>query len=124
MAATVTLSSSTRCWSPWGGLLMIVAAVAVGLRAAPTAAVGSGLAAGALAVACAIALLASASALRFAMATDRVEAEHVYAALSVYLFTGLIFGVVHWATEQTWPGSLTDTGRAAGAAFSLSTAIY
>ena len=109
----------------WRGLLMVVAAIAVGLRAAPTATVGSGLAAGALVVACAIALVAAASALRFAMRVARADAEHLYAALSVYLLAGLLFGVTHWTMEQTWPGSLTDAGaRAAGAAFSLSTAIY
>jgi hypothetical protein len=109
----------------WRGFLMVVAAVALGLRAAPTSAVGSGLAAGALAVACAVALLAVASALRFAMRTTIVDAEHIYAALSVYVFAGLLFGVAHWTIEQTWPGSLTDaSARVAGATFSLSTAIY
>lgn len=109
----------------WRGLLMVVAAIALGVRAAPTAAVGSGLAGGALAVACAIALLAGVSALRFAMRTASVDAEHLYAALSVYLLGGLLFGVVHWSMEQTWPGSLADAGaRDAGAALSLSTAMY
>ncbi|HEY7204762.1 MAG TPA: potassium channel family protein [Methylomirabilota bacterium] len=109
----------------WRGLLMVVAAIALGLRAAPTSAVGSGLAAGALVVACAIAVVAGVSALRFAMRTAVVDAEHLYAALSVYLLAGLLFGVVHWATEQAWPGSLTDAaGRAAGAPLSLSAAIY
>jgi hypothetical protein len=109
----------------WRALLMIAAALALGLRAAPTTAVGSGLAAGALAVACAIAVLAGVSALRFAMGTARVDAEHIYAALSVYLLAGLLFGVVHWTTEQTWPGSLTDAAsQAGGAPFSLSAAIY
>lgn len=109
----------------WRGILMVVAAIALGLRAAPTSAVGSGLAGGSLAVACAIAMLAAASALRFAMRTASVDAEHLYAALSVYLLAGLLFGVVHWTMEQTWPGSLTDAGsRAADATFSLSAAIY
>ena len=97
----------------WRGLLMIVAAIALGLRAAPTVAVGSGLAAGALAVACAIAVLAGVSALRFAMRTASVDAEHLYAALSVYLLAGLLFGVVHWDLERAWPGSLADTALAA-----------
>jgi hypothetical protein len=114
----------------WRALLMVVAAIAVGLRAAPTAAVGSGLASGALALACAIALLAAASALRFAMRTagadaERLYAEHLYAALSVYLLAGLLFGVLHWTLEEVWPGSLTDTAAsAAGASFPLPTAIY
>jgi Ion channel len=109
----------------WRTVLMLLAAVAVGLRAAPTAAIGSGVAAGALAVACLIALVASASALRFAMRADAVDAEHLYAALSVYLLAGLVFGVVHWTIEHTWPGSLVEAGTAgAGAAFPLSTAIY
>jgi hypothetical protein len=105
-------------------VLMVLAAVAIGLRAAPTAALGSGLAAGALVVACVVALLAAASALRFAMTSPRVEAEHIYAALSVYLLAGLVFGVVHWAMEQSWPGSLVDTGATGSGVFPLSTAIY
>jgi hypothetical protein len=109
----------------WRGLLMVVAAIALGLRAAPTAAVGSGLAAGALAAACAITVLAGVSALRFAMRTASVDAEHLYAALSVYLLAGLLFGVVHWSMEQTWPGSLADAGaRDPGAALPLSAAMY
>jgi voltage-gated potassium channel len=107
----------------WRALLMVLAAVAVGLRASPTAALGSGLASGALAVACVLALLAAASALRFAMSTASVDAEHVYAALSVYLLAGLIFGVVHWTMEQIWPGSLVDTGAPSNA-LPLSAAIY
>lgn len=108
----------------WRALLMVLAAVVVGLRAAPTAALGSGVASGALAVACVLALLAAASALRFALGSTAIDAEHVYAALSVYLLGGLVFGVVHWAMEQAWPGSLVDTGARAAGAFPLSTAIY
>ena len=109
----------------WRALLMVAAAIAVGVRAAPTATIGSGLAAGALVVACAIALLAAVSALRFAMSSAAVDAEHIYAALSVYLLAGLVFGVVHWGMEHTWPGSLVEAGAAGGGdAFSLSTAIY
>ncbi|HKZ05937.1 MAG TPA: potassium channel family protein [Methylomirabilota bacterium] len=108
----------------WRMGLMVLAAVAVGLRAAPTAALGSGVASGALVVALILALLAAASALWFAMRTASVDAEHIYAALSVYLLAGLIFGVVHWTLEQTWPGSLVDTGASGSGAFPLSTAIY
>ena len=94
----------------------------MGLRAAPTSAVGAGLANGALAVTSGIALLAAASALRFAMRTRVVNAEHVYAALSVYLIAGLVFGVLHWTIESAWPGSYSEGGSSGG--FSLPTAIY
>jgi hypothetical protein len=107
----------------WRAGLMVLAAIAVGLRAAPTASIGGGIASGALAVACILALLAAASALRFAMSSPAVDAEHVYAALSVYLLAGLVFGVAHWAIEQTWPGSIVDSGASSGA-FPLSAAIY
>ena len=107
----------------WRVILMLLAAIAVGLRAAPTSAVGAGLANGALAVTSGVALLAAASALRFALRTRAVNAEHVYAALSVYLIAGLVFGVLHWTIESAWPGSYSEAG-ASGAGFSLPTAIY
>jgi hypothetical protein len=107
----------------WRMALMLLAAIAVGLRAAPSSAVGAGLANGALAVTSVVALLAAASALRFAMGTRSVDAEHVYAALSVYLIAGLVFGVLHWTIETAWPGSYSEPGGS-GAGFPLPTAIY
>ena len=107
----------------WRIFLMLLAAVAVGLRAAPSWAIAPGLSMGALVVGGAIALLAATSAIRFVMRTEVVDAEHVYAALSVYLLAGLCFGVVHWAIENAWPGSFGEPGGA-GAGFSMSTAIY
>jgi hypothetical protein len=55
------------------------------------------------------------------MSGDR-DAEHVYAALSVYLLAGLFFGVLHWGIESHWLGSLSEAGGSADG-FSLSTAI-
>ena len=107
----------------WRILLMLLAAVAVGLRAAPSWLVAPGLSTGALVVGSGIALLAAASAIRFVLRTGAVDAEHVYAALSIYLLAGLFFGVVHWTIESAWPGSFGQGGDA-GAGFSLSTAIY
>jgi Ion channel len=107
----------------WRAVLMVVAAIAMALRVAPTSAVGAGVATGALAVACGVALLAAASALRFAMRTGVVDAEHVYAALSVYLLAGLVFGVLHWTIESAWPGSYSEAG-VSGAGLPLPTAIY
>jgi Ion channel len=105
----------------WRAVLMVLAAIAVGIRLAPI----GGHAAGPLVAVSVIALLAAGSALLFAMRTTVVDAEHVYAALSVYLLAGLIFGVLHWAMESAWPGSLVEAGRDASAqGLPLSTAIY
>lgn len=106
----------------WRVLLMLLGAVAVGVRAAPASAIGLGLATGALVAIVGIALLAAASAVRFAMRDRIVDAEHIYAALSVYLLGGVCFGVLHWGIESAWPGSFGAGGTGAG--FSLPTAIY
>jgi hypothetical protein len=105
-------------------LLMLVAAVSVGLRVAPASSVGVGVTTGALAVVSVLALLAAASAARFAMRAQVINAEQIYAALSVYLLAGLFFGLLHWTIELTWPGSFGAAGASSPARFSLSTAIY
>lgn len=64
-------------------------------------------------------LLASAGALRFAMRTRSVDAEHVYAALSAYVLAGILLGFFYWALEQMWPASFTLNGE-----FSRMSAIY
>jgi len=66
-----------------------------------------------------LALLAAASALRFAFRAQSIDREHVYAALSAYLLAGIFFGVSYWVLEQIWPGSFTVAG-----AFSPNSAIY
>lgn len=70
----------------------------------------------------AIALLAAASALRFAMRSTKIDAEHIYAALSAYLLAGIFFGVLYDAVDSVWPGSFTAPG--AIREFSLFDAIY
>ena len=42
-----------------------------------------------------VALLAAASALRFALSAWVVDREHLYAALSAYLLAGVFFGVFY-----------------------------
>ena len=64
-------------------------------------------------------LFASASALRFAMRATRVDAEHVYAALSAYLLAGMLLGLFYWSLEQMDPSSF-----GLGAEFSRMSAIY
>lgn len=66
-----------------------------------------------------IGLLAAAFALRFAMGATRVDAEHLYAALSAYLLAGIFFGLLYWVLEQTRPGTFAATGE-----FSRMSAIY
>jgi len=68
-----------------------------------------------------LALIAAATAVRFTLRAREVGAEHIYAALSAYLLTGLLFGVIHWSVEDSWPRSYTAS---TGAPLTVSTAIY
>jgi len=71
-----------------------------------------------------VALLAAASALRFALGARVVDREHLYAGLSAYLLAGIFFGVFYWVLERTWPGSLAVPSDGAQSDFSLAAAIY
>jgi len=66
-----------------------------------------------------IGLLAAAAALRFAMRASKVDAEHLYAALSAYLLAGIYFGLLYWVLEQIRPGTFSAPIR-----FSQTSAIY
>lgn len=70
----------------------------------------------------AIALLGAGFALRFAMRSTKIDAEHIYAALSAYLLAGIFFGVLYHGVEIIWPGSFTAAG--AIREFPLFDAIY
>jgi hypothetical protein len=65
-----------------------------------------------------IGLCAAVGALRFAMRGARVDAEHLFAALSAYLLAGLYFGLLYWISEQIHPGSMSASN------FSRTGAIY
>jgi hypothetical protein len=58
------------------------------------------------------------------MRAQVINAEQIYAALSVYLLAGLFFGLLHWAIELTWPGSFGESAASPPPRFPLSTAIY
>jgi ion channel len=107
----------------WRTLLILAAAVALGVYAAPTVALGRGLGNWAILLVVGVAVIATASAVRFAMTAKDVYAEHVYAALSAYLLAGFSFGVLHWAIENSWPGSFSE-GGGVPTHFTLPTAIY
>ena len=67
-----------------------------------------------------VALVAVAGALRFAMRSRAVHAEHLYAALSAYLLTGIFLGLFYWVLERLSPSTFsTTTGE-----FSRTSAIY
>jgi len=65
-----------------------------------------------------IGLFAAVAALRFAMHGAKVDAEHLFAALSAYLLAGLYFGLLYWSLEQIHPGTVTATN------FSRTGAMY
>ena len=105
--------------------LMLVAALAVGLRTVPASTVGAEVATGALVVVSGLALFAALRMVRVALGARVIDSERIYAALSAYLLIGLCFGVLYWAIEMAWPGSFGDISADAGRrAFSLSSAIY
>ena len=66
-----------------------------------------------------IGLLAAVAALRFAMGATRVDAEHLYAALSAYLLAGICFGLLYWVLEQISSGTFASSGQ-----FTQTSAIY
>jgi len=71
-----------------------------------------------------VALLAAASALRFALGARVGDREPLYAGLSAYLLAGIFFGVFYWVLERTWAGSFAIPGEGAQSDFSLPAAIY
>ncbi len=71
-----------------------------------------------------VALLAAASALRFALGARVGDRAHLYAGLSAYLLAGIFFGVFYWVLERTWSGSFGVPGEGAQGHFSLIAAIY
>ena len=70
-----------------------------------------------------VGLLAAANALRSALRATSIDSEHIYAALSAYLLAGLSFGVLYWALEHAWPGSLVYGGNRVDS-FSESDGVY
>ncbi len=107
----------------WRGILLLLAAGVLALGS-PGRQAGGALYEVALAGGSAIALVAAGSAVRFANRATEIDAEHIYAALSVYLLAGAIFGVLHWTVELAWPGSYaTFTADAAGGQ-PLGSALY
>lgn len=66
-----------------------------------------------------VGLLAAVAALRFAMGATKVDGEHLYAALSAYLLSGICFGLLYWVLEQMSSATFVVNGQ-----FSQTSAIY
>lgn len=71
-----------------------------------------------------IALYAVFCALRFALRSTTITAEHLYAALSAYLLVGVFLGVLYFSSMQIWPSSIIVSGAGASHSFSLLNGIY
>ena len=71
-----------------------------------------------------VAVLAAASALRFALSASSVETEHIFAALSAYLLAGIFLGFFYWVLEQTWPGTFLTIHDPSGSDFTLASGVY
>jgi voltage-gated potassium channel Kch len=105
-------------------LFLVVLLVAIGIRVASEIQGGSGLLHGSAFALAGLMLFAAVGALRDAMRSVEVDAEHIYAALSAYLLTGFFFGVLAATLEQTVPGSYVGFGVESPGAFTVDRAIY
>jgi voltage-gated potassium channel len=56
-----------------------------------------------------VCLLSAGLALRRALASGPVDAEHICAALDTYMLVGIGFGVAYWTMESALPGSFSST---------------
>ena len=54
-----------------------------------------------------VGLAAAAGSLRFAINSDLVDGETIYAVLSTYLLAGVFFGQIYWGIETAAPGSFS-----------------
>jgi voltage-gated potassium channel len=71
-----------------------------------------------------IALLAAASALRFALRATSVDREHLYAAADAYVLAGVFLGVLYWVLDRTWPTSLVVASQRSEEILTLASGIY
>ena len=108
----------------WRLTLLVIAVAAVLLKIGALLAGHATLSIASLVLWTLIALVAVFGALRFVLRSSAITAEHLYAALSAYLLAGVFLGVLYWAAEETWPGSLVVNGPGASHPFLLGEGIY
>ena len=71
-----------------------------------------------------VALVAVFGAIRYSMSSARVDAEHLYAALSAYLLIGVCWGVIYVAVVRVAPGALLLGGEPLPHGLGMGDAIY
>jgi len=124
LAANVVAAVVALGPGPLRRVTMLVLLVALASRPSAAWLGRSGVSAASLACWGIIALVAAASALRFAVRGNAIGGEQIFAALSVYLLVGLFFGVIYWVLDHFWPGALVVGGSEGASAISVHTAIY
>jgi len=105
-------------------LLTAVALTAVVLRALPEQILPPWLVLTAGVLWLSVAVVAATAAVRFALRSRDVDAEHVAAALSAYLLAGLLFAVLFVLVDYRWPGSVVEVASGGAGALTLESAIY
>jgi len=126
LVVALTLVTAAAGVSPHRGrraLLIGLALIAVIVRALPeeTMPPWAVMAAGVLWLT--VAIVACGAAVRFALRSMTVDAEHVAAALSAYLLAGVLFAVLYVLVDYRWPGSVVELSGGAGP-LTLETAVY
>ncbi|AXK71789.1 two pore domain potassium channel family protein [Lysobacter sp. TY2-98] len=103
---------------------LAVVAIALVLRYAPLRSVSAEAHALSYLLWSVIALLAAYRALRYALSSVPVDADHMLAALSAYLLVGVFCGAVYVAVEAAVPRSLLTAGQPFAHGMSLNDGIY
>jgi hypothetical protein len=72
----------------------------------------------------AVAMAAASGAVRYALSSVRVSAEHLFAALSAYLLIGVCWGVIYVAAMRMDPRAMTFAGAPLRDGLGMGDAIY
>ncbi|HAS86391.1 MAG TPA: hypothetical protein DCS31_06295 [Candidatus Competibacteraceae bacterium] len=102
-------------------VLLVFFSVMISIRLAAGSADMQGLTTGATIATVLLGFFAAAEAVRVAMSSKKISKEHLYAALGAYLLFGFVFGVLHFAIAEGWPGAY---GVPAGEQFTLHSGVY
>lgn len=119
LAAVIPLRSMSQ-----RGLLLAALVVATLIRIGAEYSGSTQAVTASLAMWSAIALVAAAGAIRFAMRAKSVDREHLYAALDAYVLFGLFLGVLYWAIDRALPQSLAVIHLPSDHSLTLSEAVY